>query len=232
MSIRDFVKDPLAYSKSHIVTFYGGTSADPTYGGVGPDATGMQVLQTYDRWSGDWKAIHYGMKGGTFTEFRFQQTFDKSISAWGNSRIGKGSGDMHTVTAFASNQDAGIRFLPWSPNHVTFMSIDDAALTFFTGPLTGCAIYLAQAASGQWWGFHANRNNSADGSAVKGSMTKLTIDAAGLAVRVMHMAIYGKDYFDQGFVFGQKKKGRWSFYVCDVASKEKAGHYSSRVRQL
>lgn len=231
MSVKDFVKDPYKYSKAHIVTFYGGETLSPSYGGVGAAATGMEVVQTYDRWSGGWKALHYAMTPGTFTEFRFQQTFDKSISAWGQKRVGSGSGHMHTVTAFPSTLDRGIRFLPWSENHVTFMALDDGAQTFFTGPLSGCAIYTGQDPSGQWWAFHANRNNMPN-SAVKGSMTKLTIDAAGLQVTVRHSAIYKMDYHDQGFVFGQKKAGNWSFYVCDVASKAAAGHYASKVTRI
>lgn len=230
MSVKDFAKHPYKYCKAHIVTFYGGTRPDSVTGGTGPDATGMEAVAKYS-WSG-WDAVHYAMKPGKFVELRFQQTYDKSAGAWGEKRIGSSSNNMHTATCFETATDQGIRFLPWIENHVTFMKIDANARTFFTGPLSGCAIYFGQDTGGNWWAFHANRNNSTNGVAVKGSMTKATIDTAGLNVTVKHSAVYKQDYSDLGFAFGEIKDNAWKFYVCDVATKATAGHFSGKVKQL
>lgn len=166
----------------------------------------------------------YGPKAGAFTELRFLQAgkdpktriFDPTFSR----RVGKGM--LHTVTCFPLPQDLGIRFLPWHENRVTCMQIDGAATRFFTGPLTGCAIYVGEAADGSLWAFHVNRNNSGsiDNNAVKQSMVVATLPFLPASVKLKYSAVYKKDYNDEGFFFGVKKPEGWKFYVADTASEK------------
>lgn len=229
MSIADFVRNPLAYSKGHYVQFYGGLGSAAA-GGTGPDACGLQLQATYDNWSGAWKAKYFVPKPATYTEFRFVESMSKADMSWGH-QVGKNN--LHSVTCFPGAADLGIRFLPWEPNCVTCMEIDANARTFFTGPLQGCAIYLGQAnGNGNFWAFHANRNNSGtvDNNAIKTSMTINTIPCLGTPITVRYAALYGTDYTDQGFVFGQRSGTTWTFYAANLAIA--GGGFSMKINKL
>jgi hypothetical protein len=212
MSIQGFIDNPLAYTKGHVVTF-SGALVD-----VGPPAVGMQIANTYDNWAGAWKAEYYTPVPGQFTDFRFGEATSKADGSTGH-KIGTGSGKMHTVIGKTVAADKGIRYLPWKADHMTFMEIDAAATRFFTGPLSGCAIYIGRAAGpGNYWAFHANRN--AIGAVNNGLKSAMLMDTlpliGGATVSVVHSCAYGQDYLDYGFVFGQKDAGEWKFYVADT----------------
>jgi hypothetical protein len=230
MSIADFVRNPLSYTKGHFVQFYG-ASGSAAAGGTGPDACGMQLTATYDNWNGNWKAKVFGPKAATFTEMRFVESMDKKDSSWGH-RVGKKA--LHSVTCFPTASDQGIRFLPWEANCVTCTEIDGNARTFFTGPLQGCAIYLGRAnGNGNWWAFHANRNNSGtvDNNAIKSAMTVSTVVCLGTPITMKHQALYGQDYTDQGFVFGQVSSNQWKFYAANLAIGASGG-FTATVKAL
>ena len=211
MSIASFVDNPLGYSKAHVVTF-SGALVD-----VGPPAVGMQVATAYDNWAGAWKAEYYTRVAGSFTDLRFLESTSKADGSTGH-RIGKGAKSMHTIAGLTTAADKGIRYLPWKADHMTFMEIDAAATRFFTGPLSGCAIYIGRVTGGNYWAFHANRNGA--GAVNNGLKTSMLLDTlpliGGATVSVVHACHYGQDYLDYGFVFGEKRSGVWTFYVADT----------------
>jgi len=224
MSIRDFIANPESYSKGHVVQF-SHLAAD-----VSPAASGMQIAATMNNWGGNWTAEHYTMIAGQFTDFTFYG--DTNPVTGDHIRIGKTKRDMHSVCCRTVGVDQGIRFLPWKANTVTYMDLDAAATTFFTGPLSGCSIFVGRTAGGQWTVFHANRNNTPDNSgAVKVAMTTDVITRLPAPIPVVHAAIYGRDYHDFGFVFGRVVHGNWRFYIADTRMLARGG-YATRVNRL
>ena len=227
MSIDRFVADPAGYSKGHIVQFQ--HQAFP------PSQAGMQVVSTMNNWGGQWTAERYDRVAGQFTKFRFRESglqyFKKGKAVTMPTRVGKGSGALHTVEVSQGAVDLGIRFLPWKADTVTYMRLDAAARTFFTGPINGCSVYLGQVGA-DWWAFHANRNNAGvHNPAVKAAMTDNVNMRLPVPVRIVHAAIYQRDYNDLGFVCGQVKHGQWQFYVVDM-SLVQVGKYAQTVRRL
>lgn len=224
MSIQDFINNPLAYTKGHVVQF------SHQAGDVSPAASGMQVTQVINNWGGNWTAEEYQQIPGQFTDFTFFG--DTNTLTGEHVRIGKGSRAMHSICCRVTNVEKHIRFLPWKANTVTFMQIDGAGETFFTGPLSGCSIFIGLDAGNNYWGFHANRNNAgAHNAAIKTSMTINTIGSMAGPVRVVHSAVYQQQYHDLGFVFGQRRGGRWRFYVADTRATG-GGKFATTVQEL
>ncbi len=224
MSIRTFIANPESYSKAHVVQF------SHQAGDVSPAASGMQVSATLNNWGGNWTAEYYTMIPGQYTDFTF---FRDTDPVTGNHiRIGKGKRDMHSVCCHTVAVDQGIRFLPWKANTVTYMDLDPAATTFFTGPLSGCSIFIGQTAGGQWSIFHANRNNTPDNTgAIKVAMTTDVITRLPAPIPIVHAAIYGRDYHNFGFVFGRLVRGNWRFYIADTGALP-GGGYKTKVSRL
>jgi len=229
MSVADFVANPHKYSKGHIVQF--------THSAFQPAQAGMQVVATMNNWAGAWTAEHYGMIGGQYTSFSFQEAQKNTRDANGllvtltNQRIGKTAANMHTVNVGQGALDLGIRYLPWKANAVTYMSIDNAAKTFFTGPLSGCSIFIGTIGA-TYWVFHANRNSTgAPNPAIKAAMMNSVNITLPAQVQLVHQAIYGTDYTDFGFVFGQKSSGNWKFYAANTTSPA-VNTFITTVRRL
>lgn len=212
MSIDGFVADPAGYSKGHVVQF--------SHLGVAPAQAGMQLVSAMNNWGGAWTAEKYEMIPGQYTRFSFNESglgrFINGVWTVAPDRIGKGSRAMHTVNVNQGPVDLGIRFLPWNADCVTYMKLDPAARTFFTGPINGCSIYLGTVGA-DWWAFHANRNNAgAHNAGMKASMTDEVNIRLPVPVRIRHGVVYQTDYHDFGFVCGRFKDNKWRFYVVDT----------------
>lgn len=233
MSIADFIANPHSYSKSHVVQFQ--------HGAFQPAQAGMQVVQTMNNWNGVWTAEEHAMIPGEFTSFSFQEARQNSRDKQGhlvtkyNQKIGKGADKMHTVNVDHGAVDLGIRYLPWKADAVTYMVIDAAATTFFTGPLSGCSIYIG-VENGNLWAFHANRNSTGVPNAgAKAAMFDAVNMNLPVPVQLLHSAIYGIEYSDFGYVFGEKKAGNWTFYAAntaDLGGGAGAHTYRTTVRRL
>lgn len=226
MSIASFIRNPLGYTKGHVVQF--------SHGALPPAQAGMQITATMNNWGGNWTAEEYQMIPGQFTNFRFQEAGINLDGTSANQRIGTGSKAIHTVIPISDTTDRGVRYLPWKPNAVTYMTLDAGARTFFTGPLSGCSIFIGKQGN-TYWAFHANRNASgtADNAAVKASMTTDVITRLPAPVPIVCAAIYKRDYNDFGFVFGQIEKNKWVFYVADTTMLAKGGgHAKTVIRRL
>lgn len=224
MSIDRFVADPYSYTRGHVVQF--------SHGAFPPSQAGMQVIATMNHWGGNWTAEQHQMIPGQFTRFRFLEAGLLVTGASANQRIGKGSAAWHSVHVEHGAVDLGIRFLPWKADTVTYMVLDPAATTFFTGPLSGCSIFVGRVGLGPYWVFHANRNSTgAPNPAVKASMATNVITRLAAPVPIVHSAIYQRDYHDFGFVFGQIHGGQWRFYAADTRSLGQ-GKGATTVRRL
>lgn len=119
-----------------------------------------------------------------------------------------------------------VRYLPWQPDRCTYMRIDDAAKIAFTGPLTGCNIYVAGSRTNPVL-FHTNSNTNAD-DAVANNTAKQLMTQNLLAANVcgipnntliggrLERKSYSGDYY--GFVFGLKEGTDWRFYFNGVGA--------------
>jgi hypothetical protein len=224
MSIDRFVADPCSYTRGHVVQF--------SHGALPPAQAGMQAVATMNHWAGHWTAEEYRMVPGEFTKFRFVEAGITVTGDSANVRIGKGAAAWHTVYVGKGTIDLGIRYLPWKADTVTFMQLDAGARTFFTGPLSGCSIYIGRAGNGTYWVFHANRNSTgASNAAIKATMTDNVIQRLPAPVPIVHSAIYQREYSDFGFVFGQLQGGQWRFYVADTRALGH-GNGATLVRSL
>jgi hypothetical protein len=230
VSIADFVRDPLVYSRSHVVQF--------SHGAFPPAQAAMQLAATTNNWGGAWHAEEYQQMPGQYTHFTFMEAgvlFDGSTA---NLRVGTGDTANHSIKPVSGANDLGIRYLPWKADACTYMSLDPAARTFFTGPLSGCSIFLGTDTHGTWWAFHANRNNQPghDNAALKNSMVFRTIDTLPAGVTLYHEARYKRDYRYLGFVFGMIRKGEWKFYAVDTKLLAPTGdqqyHFTTTVQRI
>lgn len=123
-----------------------------------------------------------------------------------------------TVTANPAG-DIGFRFLPYRQGHVTYMSMDAAATSFITGPLTGCTVG-AGSTGGVIWTFHSYAPVGIHGAAARNQQS-LMIDEVGntLGLPAIHIAENGTEYNGQAFVFGRlRPSGLWKFYAYGSAS--------------
>jgi hypothetical protein len=228
MSIADFISNPVAYSRSHKVKFSDQGAA------TNPENSAMQVQSSTQNQG--WRSIRYEQAPDAFTDFRFNgDTLQPDVInniPGRHVRIGKAN--LHNVECHRGARDKGIRFLPWGENAVTCMLIDGAAKTFFTGPLSGCSIYIGEGTDGTLWAFHANRNavEGQNNTATKQAMTALAIRDLPVAIRGRHSAIYRQQYQDSGFVFGEKSWGRWKFYVADTGFAPNNGPLRTVVTRL
>lgn len=204
MSIQNFLSDPESYAKAHKVMF----------GNIGPALAGLRERRRIQH--PGWSSIEYEpAPGAAPLDFSFH---GDTTAAGQHVRLGRDA--IHTILGQAGQQDRGICFLPWAQDAVTLLRIPETATTFFTGPLTGCSVHIAEGpADGSVWAFHANRNavQGNDNAAVKQAMTRLTTRALPQDLRGRHTVVHGRDYQDMAFVFGVRDgRGRWRFHIADL----------------
>lgn len=128
-----------------------------------------------------------------------------------------------SFTKSFTNKDQGVRFLPWQENKVTYCQLDNNAEWFFTGPLTGCHIYVGHIGNDNDtpYVFHVNDNTS------QADDIKLNIEAKDekikglITSKLSNLTIthrLGRTDYDseeayQAFVYGRKTDNEWKFYV-------------------
>lgn len=228
MSVQDFIRNPFSYSRAHKIKFSDQGAA------TNPHNSAMRVERRSQEQG--WEAIRYEQDPGHYTDLGFagdtvQPDVVNNIAGW-HVRIGKAN--LHQVECRRGTIEKGVRFLPWGANAVTYMSIDGAGRTFFTGPLSGCSIYIGDGSDGSLWAFHANRNavEGTQNIAIKKAMTGAVIRGMTVAVRIRHSVLYRQQYMDNGFVFGMNKSGRWTFYVADTGFAPNDGPLRTLVTAL
>lgn|GEM_PF-5813587 len=143
-----------------------------------------------------------------------------------------------SLRVLTGGADTGVRYLPWAAYKLTAMTLDPGANWFFTGPLQGCDIFIANNA-GTVSVFHVNANdlkNEAENSQLK--LGKAKIMAGIIGTTITHRLSWA-DYAPKddsaynGFVFGRLNHGTWQFYLhtFTVTKKSTATRYIS-AREL
>ncbi len=119
-----------------------------------------------------------------------------------------------------------VRYLPWQPDRCVYTRLDDAAEIVFTGPLTGCNIYVCGPRTDPVF-FHTNSNTSAD-DVTANNNDKRTMTLNLLAANVLGLnpgtnlggklerATYSGAYL--GFVVGVKTGTDWAFYFNGIGA--------------
>lgn len=121
--------------------------------------------------------------------------------------------------------DSGVRVLPWEAGKLTATTLDANATTFFTGPLQGCDVFVAQDAAGTVTVLHANANAYQDPEDNEGAklakadtLTALLGGGCALTHRLRrrdYQPADGSPYV--GFVYGRSSRAGWRFFVHCVA---------------
>jgi len=211
MSFTAFMANPKAYLRTHRVFVHSTPAGENsvTAGAAVVNAAGGNSMQ-FTLHAGNHSRMDIGANQGTA---------GFNIIARAARRVGIGSWARRDYTLVANPGDLGFRYLPYRPNHVTYMSLDAAATFCLTGPLTGCTIAAARDAAGTVWFLHANRNNI--GGVVAARLPKRTMIlnvTAGLGILPANVTLceYGAgfQYDGMGFVFGKLRgNGDWRFRV-------------------
>jgi len=123
--------------------------------------------------------------------------------------------------------ETGVRYLPWQPDYCVYTRMDAAAGIVFTGPLSGCNIYVAGPRTDPVL-FHTNSNTSGDNAALNNTakrtltLNMLAANAMGLPANTLiagelERASYSGSFL--GFVFGLKEGNDWKFYFNGIGDK-------------
>src|SRR5262245_60624177 len=115
--------------------------------------------------------------------------------------------------------ETGVRYLPWQPDKCTYVRMDNAAAIAFTGPLSGCNVYVAGPRTDPVL-FHTNWNKGANddnNNTIKETMTLslLAANICGVGNNTLiggrlERRMYSQGFY--GFVFGVKENNDWKFY--------------------
>lgn len=137
-------------------------------------------------------------------------------------------GDAATIQLVRQEKgfETKIRYLPWQPDRCVYTRLDDAAEIIFTGPLTGCNIYVCGPRTDPVL-FHTNSNASGDdldaNNNDKRTMTLnlltanvLGLDAGTVLGGKLERATYSGTYL--GFVVGIKTGTDWAFYFNGIGA--------------
>jgi hypothetical protein len=211
MSFAAFMKHPRAYVKTHRVFV---SNSDLAEGSVTPQAT-VGILGGGGSMEFVVNAAHpISMKIGPHSTQKAKNIFERAAR-----RMGVGSWARRDYAVCTSAGDVGFRYLPYRPNHVTFMELDANARFCLTGPLTGCTIGAGRSGNGGLWFFHSNRNDLGAVAAARiPKRLMLNAVAANQSIKKKDIALceYGPNlqYDGLGFVFGKRRSnGDWQLYA-------------------
>lgn len=109
------------------------------------------------------------------------------------------------------------RFLPFLPNHCTYLQLDDQATLFLTGPISGCHIFVGGPAATPVV-MHCNWNQNPDptvNAPTKQAMAVAVLNHCHPGATITHTLTYGKYQGNLAFVIGCRPgaAGPWKFYV-------------------
>jgi hypothetical protein len=182
---------------------------------------------------------------GDINDFAWQQNADKpdlrdwlrctpkaasfaDIEAWAPAGLCAGARELRIV---AAKSDAGIRYLPYQANKLTYIKLDGAAQWFFTGPIEGCFVYVVRH-DGSTYVFHVNANavpDPTENARAKDTKLRVARDALlpdGTIVHRLSLGDYAPPGDDKrpfrGFVYGKRTDDAWEFryhsFIIDGAS--------------
>lgn len=128
-----------------------------------------------------------------------------------------------------------INFLPYIDNGCTAMVLGRDANFFMTGPLSGCAVFVAEKTGSEPMVMHTNYNK--DAAAAGNNMVqkdKMAINMIGTkAGYKMTRRLARGEYETPAFVYGIRGSDRtWKFYVYELTLKSGAFTIKSYNREL
>jgi hypothetical protein len=138
------------------------------------------------------------------------------IEAWQPAGLCAGAREIRVDSAVA---DAGVRYLPYQEDKLTYLQLDAAAQWVFTGPIEGCFVYVITN-GGNTYLFHVNANAVAAGGNALAKDTKLraTLNAlvpGGVITHRLARDDYGtlppENRPFRGFVYGRHTGAGWEF---------------------
>jgi hypothetical protein len=139
------------------------------------------------------------------------------IQAWSPAGLCAGARELRIIGAVA---EAGVRYLPYQADKLSYMRLDVAAQWIYTGPIEGCFVYVVTH-GGHTYLFHVNANIVAGAHAnALAKDTKLraalnTLLPGGVVVNRLARDDYAPPAGDhrpfRGFVWGQLTGGGWVF---------------------
>ncbi|MEU3183840.1 hypothetical protein ABZ707_06430 [Streptomyces sp. NPDC006923] len=123
---------------------------------------------------------------------------------------------VQAVTLEAADVDQHVRYLPDAADALTQMTLDAAAEWVFTGPLSGCHVYVATVA-GATVLYHVNDNTSLDNigtnKQIKDRRLKNALPAGTLPThRLIWRQYRTVDTPFEAFAFGRRVGGNWRFF--------------------
>lgn len=145
--------------------------------------------------------------------------FFADIQAWSDAALCKGAREIQIVEAEPRGTDAGVRYLPYQENKLTYMQLDATARWVFTGPIEGCFVYVVTH-DGNIYLFHVNANTVLDpheNAKIKDTKLRDAVNSllpSGVITHRLSRADYAPSADDpqpfRGFVYGQRK-AEWEF---------------------
>lgn len=139
------------------------------------------------------------------------------IELWSPAALCAGAYEIRIVAAAA---DAGVRYLPYQADKLSYMRLDAAARWIFTGPIEGCFVYVVTH-GGSTYLFHVNANTVPDPAAnalAKDTKLRAAVNAllpGGVITHRLSRSAYsppaGEGRPFRGFVYGRYTGAAWEF---------------------
>ncbi len=167
--------------------------------------------------SGDFMSASFGMHDVTdkTREFRPKATLNLTVEL----RVDPTIAAAHRITAVPRGATGKkVAFLPWRESAGSCTQLDGSTEMFFTGPLSGCHVYVAVSPGQAPWVFHLNANDSASDKAanMKAKDDEAARVAAQHGTKIVKSLKRG-EYEIPAFVWGVRIGTEWSFYVHELA---------------
>jgi hypothetical protein len=139
------------------------------------------------------------------------------IAVWSPAALCAGAYEIRIVDAAL---DAGVRYLPYQANKLSYIRLDAAAQWIFTGPIEGCFVYVVTH-GGNTYLIHVNANAVADpvaNAVAKDTKLRTAVNAflpGGVITHRLSRADYsplpGEVRPFRGFVYGRLAGVAWEF---------------------
>jgi hypothetical protein len=137
------------------------------------------------------------------------------LTVYTEARLCKGARELRIVKT-DTETDAGVRYLPYQENKLSYCSLDAAVQWIFTGPIEGCSVYVVESGSDVYL-FHVDSNQVPDPreNAVEKDMKLRNAINTLLPGAVIRHRLCVQDYRAdrpyRGFVYGRRVGGAWEF---------------------
>jgi hypothetical protein len=170
---------------------------------------------------------HFGVDIGSPDPTSSLQVGTRRVGGIHRSVSGSLRGEAQGINIITVKANEGVQYLPWQPNSISFMKLDNAKdKVFFTGPLEGCFVYAAKTGY-QWYLFHANYNkNSKEQENVDAKEKMYILAKTGIfnTFPIVDVGCLGPKQYKpadnpayRAFVYGIQEGDNWQFYFHSIA---------------